>query len=125
MISYKNLLNIFFFLFLISGFYGQEKNIPFQVDSLFLSEKPETLGLKFAKGLETITIFSPKEADNKYNHGVVMFPFKGMLYAQWQSSTVNEDGDDTQVFYSRSKNGKNWDKPKAFTKKWKQGIKTS
>jgi hypothetical protein len=75
--------------------------------------------------VETIIIFSPKNSDNKYNHGVVLLPFKGMLYAQWQNSAVNEDGEDTQVFYSRSTNGKDWNRPTALTKKWEHGIKTS
>ena len=42
-------------------------------------ELPETLGLEFAKDLETFTIFSPDSTENKYNHGVVLYPFKGML----------------------------------------------
>ena len=105
--------------------HGQEKDVPFKVKQLFDFDQPETLGLPFAKGIETATIFSPQENDNKYNHGVVLFPFKDMLYAQWQSSSLDEDGSDTQVFYSRSSNGTDWEQPKALTKQWKQGIKTS
>ncbi|GGK23111.1 hypothetical protein GCM10007962_16670 [Yeosuana aromativorans] len=105
--------------------HGQEKDIPFRVNQLFDFNQPQTLGLDFVKGIETSTIFSPQENDNKYNHGVVLFPFKGMLYAQWQSSSVDEDGSDTQVFYSRSLNGTDWEQPVAMTQKWKQGIKTS
>jgi hypothetical protein len=48
-----------------------------------------------------------------------------MLYAQWQSSSVDEDGKDTQVFYSRSVNGKDWDEPKELTKKSEHQITTS
>jgi hypothetical protein len=105
--------------------HGQKSDVPFKVDSLFDFNQPKTLGLPFAKGLETFTIFSPKKNDNKYNHGVVLYPFKGMLYAQWQSSAVDEDGEDTQVFYSRSTNGKDWHVPTALTEKWAQGIITS
>lgn len=105
--------------------YGQDKKIPFQVDPLFDLSQPETLGLSFAKDAETFTIFSPDETDNHYNHGVVLFPFKGKLYAQWQSSSKDEDGQDTQVFYSRSDNGKDWEKPKALTAKKDDGITTS
>lgn len=112
-------------LFLTSGVQGQQDTVPFRVNSLFNADQPETLGLSFAKELETVTIFSPGPNDNKYNHGVVLFPFKGMLYAQWQSSSVDEDGEDTQVFYSRSANGRVWDNPIALTEKCKNGIKTS
>ncbi|WP_228530381.1 sialidase family protein [Tamlana sp. I1] len=111
--------------FLCIVLHGQEHIKPFKVDSLFNMNKPETLGLSYAKGLETITVFLPKNRDNKYNHGVVLFPFKGMLYAQWQSSAVDEDGADTQVFYSRSRNGVDWEAPKKLTEKWEHGIKTS
>jgi hypothetical protein len=112
-------------LFLTLALHGQESDLPFKVNALYDFDQPETLGLPFAGGLETIPIFSPQNSDNKYNHGVVLFPFKGMLYAQWQSSSVDEDGEDTQVFYSRSTNGKDWNKPVALTEKWDQGIKTS
>ena len=125
MIRLKSLIRFFLLFFSAITLYGQESEIPFKVNLLFNFEKPRTLGLTFAVGLETFTIFSPREGDNKYNHGVVLFPFKGMLYAQWQSSAVDEDGEDTQVFYSRSKNGKDWDQPTALTEKSVQGIKTS
>lgn len=104
---------------------GQDSNVPFKVKSIFNFEKPETLGLNFAEGIETITIFSPDVSENKYNHGVVLFSFKGILYAQWQSSSVDEDGKDTQVFYSRSVNGKDWDEPMQLTKKREHEITTS
>ncbi len=84
---------------------------PFSVNDLFDHSEPETLGLCMIPGAETITVFSPGSADNKYNHGVVLFPFKGMLYAQWQSSAVDEDSPDTKVFYSRSSDGKCWSAP--------------
>ena len=113
------------FMFSVMTMYGQHIDVPFKVRPLFNLEKPETLGLSFAKNTETFTIFSPQEKDNTYNHGVVLYPFKGMLYAQWQSSSVDEDGPDTQVFYSRSSNGKDWEQPKTLTKQWKRGIKTS
>ncbi|SCY06931.1 BNR repeat-like domain-containing protein [Nonlabens sp. Hel1_33_55] len=113
-----------FFLLAATVAQAQEK-LPFEVDPLFDFEQPKTLGLPFAKGLETITIFSPKASDNKYNHGVVLFPFQGMLYAQWQSSSIDEDGADTQVFYSKSSNGTHWEPPLELTKKRANGIKTS
>ncbi|MEZ4883999.1 MAG: sialidase family protein [Chitinophagales bacterium] len=119
-----NFLRSFFLvLCLLSCTSKTEK--PFEVDSLFDLEKPETLGLSFAEKRETFTIFSPKNEGNKYNHGVVLFPFKGNLYAQWQSSSMDEDGADTQVFYSRSPNGKDWKRPMPLTEIWENGIKTS
>jgi hypothetical protein len=105
--------------------FAQETTIPFKVEALFNFNKPETLGLFEVKDKETITIFSPKDNDNKYNHGVVLFPFKNRLYAQWQSSSVDEDGADTQVFYAFSSNGENWSKPIALTPKYKDSITTS
>jgi hypothetical protein len=125
MILYKNKIKLFPLFFIVLSLHGQESNVPFKVNSLFIFDQPETLGLPFINGLETITIFSPQNCDNKYNHGVVLFPYKGILYAQWQSSSVDEDGEDTKVFYSKSTNGKDWNKPTALTKKWEHGIKTS
>ncbi|HMB99472.1 MAG TPA: sialidase family protein [Flavobacteriaceae bacterium] len=125
MISYKSIVKLHLFLLLTILLNCQKNNVPFKVNALFDLNQPETLGLSFAKEAETVTIFSPEESDNKYNHGVVLFPFKGMLYAQWQSSSIDEDGEDTQVFYSRSLDGTTWDKPKALTEKLKDGIKTS
>lgn len=98
---------------------------PFSVLPLYDLQEPNTLGLEYAEGLETFTIFSPGEHDNKYNHGVVLFPFKGKLYAQWQSSSVDEDGEDTQIYYSISEDGEKWAQPIALTEPWDKGIRTS
>jgi len=103
----------------------QVDDVPFRVLQLFDHGQPETLGLPWAAGAETFTIFSPGKNDNRYNHGVVLFPFKGMLYAQWQSSAADEDADDTQVFYSRSADGETWEKPSPLTAKTGPGIRTS
>jgi hypothetical protein len=120
-----NIIRLILLLFPVVIMHCQENEAPFKVNALFNFDQPETLGLHFAPGLTTVTIFSPGESDNKYNHGVVLFPFKGMLYAQWQSSAVDEDSKGTQVFYSRSTNGTDWEKPVALTDKWEDGIKTS
>lgn len=62
--------------------------------------------------VETFTVFAPNEKGiYNYNHGVVLFPFKGMLYAQWQSSSRDEDSQDTRVLYSRSRDGEHWSEP--------------
>ncbi len=120
---YKYTLTI---LLLSFGFSAcSQDSIPFKIASLFDLKSPETLGLPFAKKCETITIFSPGVNDNKYNHGVVLYPFKGELYAMWQSSQKDEDGKDTQVYYSKSSNGVDWNTPMALTDKWEHGIKTS
>ncbi len=113
------------FLICAASVFISAQNMPFTVDSLFDQKQPESLGLSFAPVVESYTVFAPGDMDFKYNHGVVLYPFKGMLYAQWQSSSVDEDGADTQVFYSKSKNGKKWTKPVALTQKWDQGIITS
>jgi hypothetical protein len=123
--THRFVINMFAILFSAAVLTGQESDVPFVVNQLFDHSQPETLGLDYAAGAETFTVFTPGGDDNKYNHGVVLFPFRGMLYAQWQSSAVDEDADDTQVFYSRSADGKNWQKPVAMTRKWEGGIKTS
>lgn len=118
-------LTLHILLFLNTFLFAQKSEIPFTVNPLFDFEQPETLGLSFAKEAKTFTIFSPKANENKYNHGVVLFSFKGMLYAQWQSSSLDEDGSDTQVWFSRSTNGEVWEKPKSLTTIESQNIKTS
>ena len=116
---------LLFFCYLPTVLFAQEDTVPFSVDPLFDLSQPKTLGLSFADSLETVTIFAPGKDDNHYNHGVVLFPFKDMLYAMWQSSSADEDAADTQVFYSRSAGGKEWSKPQALTEIWDHGIKTS
>ena len=104
---------------------AQETAAPFRVAPLFNLDKPNTLGLDEAPGAETFTLFAPKATQNTYNHGVVLFPFKDKLYAQWQSSSKDEDGPDTQVMYSSSSDGQRWDTPKPLTSIEEHGIKTS
>jgi hypothetical protein len=104
---------------------GQQAEVPFEVSSLFDFGQPLSLGLPCADGAETITIFSPGRNDNKYNHGVVAFPFKGTLFAQWQTSATDDDAGDTHVVYSRSKDGTQWSAPTALTTGAVDGITTS
>ena len=104
----------------------QDNTIPFSVkDGLYDPNQPETLGLSRLSGTETITIFKTSANTNKYVNGVVLFPFKGYLYAQWQSSAFDEDAADTWVAYSRSADGINWSSPDTLARKWENGIKTS
>ncbi|MGC4093204.1 MAG: exo-alpha-sialidase [Polyangiaceae bacterium] len=85
---------------------------PFTVKSgLFDQTKVDDLGLAAATGLETFTIFRPTDQSDHYSNGVVLTSFKGMLYAQWQSSATDEDSADTWTAYARSSDGKTWSAP--------------
>ncbi|MCB0533583.1 MAG: exo-alpha-sialidase [Saprospiraceae bacterium] len=119
------ILGFGFLLCLPADLPAQAQDVPFKVLPLFDLVQSKTLGLPVPDRLETISIFRPDDDENKYNHGVVLFPFKGMLYAQWQSSSIDEDGADTQVFYSRSPNGNEWSEPTALTEIGDQCITTS
>ena len=113
-------------LLIMQQLVAQSNEKPFSVDTtLFDFSRPETLGLNFAPGTETFTIFKPGEIDNKYNHAVVLFPYEDYLYAQWQTSATDEDAPDTRVVYSRSKDGEHWCKPMELVPEWDKGIKTS
>jgi hypothetical protein len=81
---------------------------------VFDLSKPGDLGLPSAPGAETITIFKPGENTDRFSNGVVLMPFKGRLYAQWQSSRTDEDSPDTWVAWSVSDDGRNWSAPKAL-----------
>jgi len=104
---------------------AQRDTVPFTVADLFDLEQANTLGLTMAAAAETFTVFRPLADQPAYNHGVVLFPFQGQLYAQWQSSSRDEDAEDTQVFYSRSADGATWSAPAPLTARWTGGIKTS
>jgi hypothetical protein len=129
---YKNKKKLKEFTILLFGLYclqyilAQHKPLPFSIQSgLFDHSQPNTLGLVFAPDTKTYTIFHPQDNTDKYNNGVVLVAFKGYLYAQWQSSSRDEDADDTWVAYSRSSNGRNWTKPMTLAPKWDKGICTS
>ena len=78
---------------------------PYEVaPGLFQASKPD-LGLSSASGAETFTVFAPTEGSDKFSNGVVLIPFKGRLYAQWQSSARDEDSADTWVAYAVSDDG--------------------
>ncbi|MFT4089140.1 MAG: exo-alpha-sialidase [Asticcacaulis sp.] len=88
---------------------------PYQVaDGVFEPSKPD-LGLKVAEGTETFTVFAPKATEDRFNNGVVLIPFKGRLYAQWQSSYRDEDSPDTWVAFSHSADGEHWSAPEMLT----------
>lgn len=73
------------------------------------------LGLPQAENAETVTVFEPGDDDAKFNHGTVLMPFKDRLYAQWQSSALDEDAPETIVTYSVSDNGTEWSAPIPLT----------
>lgn len=86
------------------------------VDGLIDTSDLNDLGLPQAENAETVTVFSPGDDDLKFNHGTVLMPFRGKLYAQWQSSERDEDAPETVVRYSVSdENGENWSDPSDLT----------
>jgi hypothetical protein len=86
---------------------------PFYVaEGLFDASQPETMGLDFAPGVETVTIWAATDNTNHYANGVVMTAFKGNLYCMWQTSDKDEDAQDTFVAYARSTDGgRTWSAP--------------
>ena len=90
------------------------KELPFAIDpGLFNPSQKETMGLKYAPGIETVKIFSAEDDTNHYNNGVVMTSFKDKLFCMWQTSPKDEDSKDTIVVYSISEDlGKTWSPPK-------------
>ena len=79
---------------------------------LFDLSRAADLGLKAAPGARTFTIFRARDNTDHYTNGVVLMPFKGRLYAQWQSSARDEDAPDTHVVYATSPDGEHWSAPK-------------
>jgi len=96
----------------LAGVHGHAADAaPFTVKrGLFKQRKPD-LGLRAIPQGETVTIFKPQSGEDQFNNGVVLIPFKGRLYAQWQSSPRDEDTQDTWVAYSVSDDGTHWSKP--------------
>jgi hypothetical protein len=91
---------------------AQESAAPYAVaPGLFRPDRPD-LGLERAPGAETFTVFAPTAQTDRFSNGVVLIPFKGRLYAQWQSSARDEDSADTWVAYSASDDGETWSAPK-------------
>ena len=88
-------------------------DVPFTVAAgLFDASQKETMGLDYASGAETVTVWSAQDNGPHYANGVVMAAFKGSLYCMWQTSAQDEDADDTWVAYARSTDeGKTWSEP--------------
>lgn len=87
--------------------------IPFSVtDGLFDNTQKETMGLDYAPGAETFTVWAANDDSPHYANGVVMTAFKGKLYCMWQTSAKDEDAEDTYVAYAISDDGgMTWSKP--------------
>jgi hypothetical protein len=91
---------------------------------LFQPERPD-LGLKPAPGAQTFTVFAPTAQTDRFSNGVVLIPFKGRLYAQWQSSARDEDSADTWVAYSVSDDGQTWSAPMSLATAEEGGVMRS
>lgn len=88
---------------------------PYRVKPGLWEPSEANLGLKQAAGTQTVTVFRPQAAsDGAFNNGVVLMPFKGRLYAQWQSSARDEDAPDTRVLYAVSDDGLRWSAPQVL-----------
>ncbi len=95
---------------------------PYRVaEGVFAPSQPD-LGLKTDEGTQTFTVFAPKAAEDRFNNGVVLIPFKGRLYAQWQSSYRDEDSSDTWVAFSQSEDGENWRAPVMLAERGRNGA---
>ncbi|WP_165185696.1 sialidase family protein [Caulobacter soli] len=104
---------------------GLEGDVPYDIaPGLFQQDQPD-LGLKRAPGTETFTIFAPTAKTDRFSNGVVLIPFKGRLYAQWQSSAQDEDSADTWVAYSVSGDGRTWSAPRALAPAGENGVMRS
>ena len=108
----KNFLAL---MLLLSGS-AMAQDAPFSIAAnLFDSSKKETMGLDYATGAETYTVFAAAEGTDHYSNGVVLAAFKGALYCMWQSSQTDEDAADTWVAYAKSTDGgKTWSAPKVL-----------
>ena len=82
---------------------------PFRIaESLFDPNQPNTLGLTKPAALSHHLVFKAQAGHAQYNHGAVLFPFKGKLFIQWQSSQRDEDAPETKILFSHSNNGSEW-----------------
>jgi hypothetical protein len=105
---------------------AQGGDAPFRVvDGLVDTTDTVALGLPQHESAETVTIFAPGDDDLKFNHGVVLLPFKDRLYGQWQSSALDEDAPDTVVTYSVSDDGESWSEPMPLTAPRADGYTSS
>ena len=93
-------------------------------DGVFDAGSP-TRGLAEVPGAETFTIAAATDAGDKFRNGVQVLPFKGRLYAQWQSTPRDEDTADGRVVWSRSDDGQRWDEPRVLVEPPGEGLMRS
>lgn len=98
-------------LFMSGSWATAAEPAPYSIAPALFDQSQPGLGLEPAANAETISIFKPRADTDKFSNGVVLLPFKGKLYAQWQSSPRDEDSQDTWVAYSVSDDGVHWSKP--------------
>jgi len=104
---------------------GSSGDPPYRVSpDLFRQGSPD-LGLAPAPGARTFTVFAPTQRTDKFSNGVVLIPFKGRLYAQWQSSARDEDSADTWVAWSVSEDGERWSAPRTLAPAGEGGLMRS
>jgi hypothetical protein len=94
---------------------------PFTVAPDLFDPRKTDLGLVRAPGAQTVRIFEPRDDTDRFSNGVVLIPFEGKLYAQWQSSPKDEDSPDTWVAYAVSDDGVRWSAPKVLAARGEGG----
>ena len=99
--------------YFLAGMTALADDAPFSVvDGLYNATDKETMGLDYASGAETFTVWAAKDDGPHYANGVVMTAFKGKLYCMWQTSAKDEDAEDTYVAYAVSTDGgMTWSEP--------------
>lgn len=101
---------------------GPHDDVPYRLaPGVFDTGRPD-LGLQPAAGTRSVTVFAPSDDASRFNNGVVLMPFRGRLYAQWQSSARDEDSADTRVLYSWSDDGLHWQPPQVLRAAGRDGV---
>jgi hypothetical protein len=119
-------LSLYGLLISFCSFVSADPQAPFTIkQNLFDSTQPITLGLTKPTDINHIQVFKAISKKAQYNHGAVLFPFKGKLYIQWQSSKQDEDAAETKILFSVSKTGTQWRKAKTLVAARKNAIITN
>ncbi len=117
---------LFIFVATLFSFSSADTPAPFSTQqNLFDSTQPTTLGLTKPTSINHIQVFKAIENKAQYNHGAVLFPFKGKLYIQWQSSKQDEDAAETKILFSVSNTGTQWRKAKTLVAARKNALITN
>lgn len=99
---------------------------PFSIqNNLFDNTQPITLGLIKPTTISHSQVFKAIEKKSQYNHGAVLFPFKGKLFIQWQSAKQDEDAPETKILFSVSTTGAQWRKAKTLVTARKNAVVTN